>query len=71
MSGTGEPFVDKNVHEVIKISNENALITIMATNVSVLNRDLIIFLKDNNVTVAISLDTTAPNRFAERKSGKN
>lgn len=66
ISGSGEPFVDENIYEVVKFANKNRLITIMATNASVLNREIINFLRDNNVTFTISLDTTDPGRFAKK-----
>ncbi|MFC3395071.1 radical SAM protein [Brenneria rubrifaciens] len=62
--GEGEPllFIDKmvkevNYREIIKHISEKNIITLIATNGLLLNRKIVDFFYENNVSIAISLDT--------------
>ncbi|ENM5731871.1 radical SAM protein [Vibrio mimicus] len=62
--GEGEPllFIDKmtkevNYREIIKHANKKGLITLISTNASLLTKDIVDFFYENNVSIAISLDT--------------
>ena len=66
ISGAGEPLIDKNFFDIIEIANKKGFITVIATNGSMLSKELLVFLRDNNVTITISLDTTDPKRYAEK-----
>jgi len=64
ISGAGEPFLDTRITEIIRVANNLGFITIIPTNGSVLTKDLVQFLRDNNVTLALSFDTTDADVFA-------
>ncbi|HAG1880142.1 TPA: radical SAM protein [Salmonella enterica] len=68
--GEGEPllFIDKmtkevNYKEIIKYINSKNIITLIATNGLLLNKKNVDFLYENNVSIAISLDTLEKNEY--------
>ncbi len=65
ISGIGEPLLDPNLKKIIRKANSLGFIITMATNGSLLNEDILKFFRENDVTLAISLDTLDPRKFAE------
>jgi sulfatase maturation enzyme AslB (radical SAM superfamily) len=55
ISGEGEPLLSSHIVDIIKIANDNNLITTLITNGFNLNENFIEFCKGNNVTLVISL----------------
>jgi len=70
ISGAGEPFLDNRITEIITTANQLGFITTIPTNGSVLTRDLVQLLRDNNVTLVLSLDTTDGDAFASMTGTK-
>lgn len=70
ITGAGEPFLDNRITEIIKTANQLGFITIIPTNGSVLTKDLLEFLRDNNVTLVLSLDTADGDAFASMTGTK-
>jgi MoaA/NifB/PqqE/SkfB family radical SAM enzyme len=65
ITGAGEPTLDDRIKEIVFFANKQGLITHIPTNVSLLNKELIKFFKDNNVTLVLSVDTLKENKFIE------
>ncbi|MCL6089213.1 MAG: radical SAM protein [Candidatus Marsarchaeota archaeon] len=63
--GTGEPTLDRRLKEIVKKANEFGFLTLLPTNASTLTAPLVELLRDNNVTLVLSIDTTNPARFVE------
>ncbi|HDO1312614.1 radical SAM protein [Aeromonas veronii] len=70
--GEGEPllFIDKmtkdvNYKEIISHASQKGLITILATNASLLTQSVVDFLYRNNVSIAVSLDTLNCTEYSE------
>ena len=63
ITGAGEPLLDPRIKEIISESNRLGFITIIPTNASVLTKELLEFLRDNNVTLSLSFDSTNCNTF--------
>lgn len=65
--GTGEPTLDKNFCEIVKIAKNLGLITVVYSNLTGnLDKEKIKFLFDHNVSVGIKLDSFDPECFKKR-----
>jgi len=57
ISGEGEPLVDRRrLEEIVSYNNQQGIITTLFSNGSLLNREILEFLANNNVSLAISVD---------------
>jgi MoaA/NifB/PqqE/SkfB family radical SAM enzyme len=65
ITGLGEPLFDKNLFDVIDIASNLGFITHLVTNASMLSEEKLIFLKERNVTLVMSLDAVDSKAFAE------
>ncbi|MCX6777904.1 MAG: L-histidine N(alpha)-methyltransferase [Candidatus Micrarchaeota archaeon] len=68
ITGAGEPLVDRLTPDAVSIASDMGFITHLATNAALLDERKLKFLRDKDVTLVVSLDTTDPKEFA-RKSG--
>lgn len=65
ITGAGEPLLDKKLLATIELADRLGFITHLATNASLLTKERIEFIRDHNVTLVISLDTSDPKKFSE------
>ena len=65
LTGAGEPLLDNRAKKIIKKANTLGFITHMPTNTSILNKKTIEFLKENNVTLVLSLDAVDKKLFID------
>lgn len=57
ISGEGEPLMDsRRLREIIDHNNQLGIITVLFSNGSLLNREVLEYLAENNVSLAISMD---------------
>lgn len=57
ISGEGEPLVDRRrLEEIVSYNNQLGIVTTLFSNGSLLNREILEFLANNNVSLAISMD---------------
>jgi len=57
ISGEGEPLVDRQrLEEIIQYNNQLGIVTTLFSNGSLLNREILEFFANNDVSLAISLD---------------
>ncbi len=57
ISGEGEPLVDRRrLEEIIQYNNQLGIITTLFSNGSLLDREILEYFADNNVSLAISMD---------------
>jgi len=55
--GEGEPLLYKGIKDIVKHANSLGMYTLIATNGSLLTPEMAEFLSENNVSLAVSLDT--------------
>jgi MoaA/NifB/PqqE/SkfB family radical SAM enzyme len=66
LTGAGEPFLDNRIKKIISYSKKLGFLTYIATNASLLNRELLIFLKEKDVTLIMSLDSLNLEKFVQQ-----
>jgi len=65
--GAGEPTLDPDFYPLVEIANNLGLITVVYTNLTGnIDADKINFLRDNNVSIGIKLDSLNPDYFIRR-----
>lgn len=57
IAGEGEPFLDKNIKELISFTHGAGFIPYIFTNGSMINQDLALFLAKNDVSLIINIDS--------------
>ena len=62
-TGLAEPLMHKDSKSLIEYTAQKGMIPIVYSNGFELDSDMVSFLKDNNVVVAISFDSLDPHRF--------
>lgn len=67
--GEGEPMMFNDFKKIIKHINDLGMITVLATNGSMLNREMTEFCFENNVSPAISLDTLDRDLYSSMYKG--
>jgi organic radical activating enzyme len=68
ITGAGEPLMDGRLPDVVSKANGLGFITHIPTNASTLGRETAEFLRGNNVTLVLSLDSADARQFAELTS---
>ncbi|MBU1037098.1 radical SAM protein [Patescibacteria group bacterium] len=63
LAGEGEPLINKNFKELIFFANKIKLIPYIFTNGSMLNKELALFLAQNNATLIINLDSFEEDKY--------
>jgi len=63
MVGEGEPTLDHNFRKIIAYTNKIGLTPYIFTNGSMLNRELAIFLTQNNASLIINIDFLDANKY--------
>lgn len=61
--GEGEPLLFPETKEVISYAHKLGMISLIATNGSLLDKEMVDFLYANDVTIALSLDTLDKNEY--------
>ena len=57
IAGEGEPLLDRNFREIVRIANEKGLMPYIFTNGRHLNPDMLDFLKHQNASLVINLNS--------------
>lgn len=70
VAGEGEPFLNQNIFEIIRHAHEKGLIPYIFTNGSRLDHDTARFLKDNNASFIINLDSLEEQLYEEQNGVK-
>jgi len=65
ITGSGEPLADRNALRAIEIASDLGMTSILATNGSIISRREMAFLRERGVTLAFSIDTANPEKYAE------
>ncbi len=65
IAGEGEPFLDKNIREIIKQTNQSKLIPYIFTNGSRLDADTTQFLRNNGASLVINIDSLDKETYEE------
>jgi MoaA/NifB/PqqE/SkfB family radical SAM enzyme len=72
LTGAGEPFLDVRIKEIVNYSKKLGFLTYIATNASMLDKDILFFLKKKDVTLILSLDSLDSKKFiTQTNTNKN
>lgn len=70
IAGEGEPMLAENFKKVVALANEMGITPYIFTNGSLLKREMVDFLADNNASLIISIDSLIPKKYDELVSVK-